>query len=162
MTCSNKSRHTARKTIPMSKLKLTTDPRPCLRLGVLVLVIMDARTGPKFCWPKSVRVGIPDRFYFWSGPVVRNSGSIFIGQVRRSGIPDQRTGPKRFGPEFRTNGPDKKCRSGFPDQRTGPKSFGPEFRTSGPDRTNYGLAVRASMLVIPEHYRSKHMLTRKG
>ena len=32
--------------------------------------------------------GIPDRFYFWSGPVVRNSGPTFIGPVRWSGIPD--------------------------------------------------------------------------
>ena len=92
--------------------------------------IMDARTGPKFCWSGSVRVGpefrtdfifgpvrwsgIPDRLklvrsagpefrtnIYWSGPQVRNSGPANFGPVRRSGIPDQQILVRSVGPEIR-------------------------------------------------------------
>ena len=45
-----------------------------------------------------------------SGPIlflVRSGGPEFLF-FSRSGIPDQRTGPKFAGPEFRTYGPDQK------------------------------------------------------
>ena len=51
------------------------------------------------------------------------------GPTRTKTGPIRNSGPKS-GPLYRT----KSIRSGIPDQRTGPKFAGPEFRTYGPDQ----------------------------